>query len=104
MDRSESGAGSIGLRAGEYVEVRSVEEILATLDERGRYKGLPFMPEMLPYCGKRFQVSKRADKTCDPVHAPWSLRRLKNVVHLDALRCDGCEHGGCQAGCRFFLG
>ena len=92
----------LGLRAGEFVEVRSVEEILATLDEKGRYQGLPFMPEMLPYCGKRLQVSKRADKTCDPAHAPWSLRRLKNVVHLEDLRCDGCEHGGCEAGCRFF--
>ena len=32
---------------GEVVEVRSPEEILATLDENGELDGLPFMPEML---------------------------------------------------------
>jgi hypothetical protein len=42
------------VRAGEMVEVRSKEEILATLDERGRLHGMPFMPEMLQYCGQRF--------------------------------------------------
>jgi len=29
---------------------------------------MPFMPEMYQFCGKRFQVGKRAHKTCDPVN------------------------------------
>ncbi len=92
----------LNLRAGDWVEVRSRDEILATLDERGRLQNLPFMPEMLPYCGQRFRVFKRADKTCDPAHQPWSIRRMKDAVHLEGLRCDGAEHGGCQAGCLIF--
>lgn len=91
----------LGLRAGEYVRVRSKEEILRTLDKTGRLEEMPFMPEMLKYCGKRFQVGKRAHKTCDPINGLES-RRLKDAVHLEDLRCDGAQHGGCQAGCLFF--
>lgn len=93
---------ALDLKAGEWVEVRSREEILATLDERSRLENLPFMPEMLHYCGQRLRVFKRADKTCDPAHAPWSIRRMKNSVHLEGVRCDGAGHSGCQAGCLIF--
>jgi hypothetical protein len=34
-------------RAGDFVEVRSGEDILATLDQDGCVDGMPFMPEML---------------------------------------------------------
>jgi hypothetical protein len=43
------------LRAGDWVEVRTREEILSGLDENGRLEGLPFMPEMFNYCGQRFR-------------------------------------------------
>ena len=55
------------LSAGDWVEVRSKDEILATLDENGRLDGLPFMPQLFKWCGQRFQVHKRAHKTCDTV-------------------------------------
>ena len=55
------------LCAGDWVEVRSKEEILETLDKNGRLDGLPFMPQMFKYCGQRFQVYKRTHKTCDTV-------------------------------------
>jgi len=29
---------------------------------------MPFMPEMLPYCRKKFRVYKVAHKTCDNIH------------------------------------
>jgi hypothetical protein len=92
----------LNLKAGEWVEVRSREEILASLDEQGRLENLPFMPEMLRHCGQRLRVFKRADKTCDPAHVPWSIRRLTNSVHLEGMRCDGGQHGGCQASCLIF--
>ena len=91
----------LNLKAGEWVVVRSQEEILATLDEHGRLENLPFMPEMLQYCGHRFRVFKRADKTCNTVEG-WSIRRMKNSVHLEGVRCDGAGHDGCQAGCLVF--
>ena len=55
----------LGLHAGKWVEVRSSDEILATLDSDGSLDALPFMPELLRYCGKRFRVYKVAHKSCD---------------------------------------
>jgi hypothetical protein len=91
----------LALRVGEFVEVRSEEEILRTLDSRGTLDSLPFMPEMLPFCGKRFRVYKRADKACDTID--WGTpRRMKDAVHLEGLRCNGAAHGGCQAACLIY--
>lgn len=87
--------------AGDWVEVRSKEEILATLDARGRLDGMPFMPEMLRFCGQQFQVFKRAHKTCDTISGAYTSRSVPESLHLD-LRCDGSAHGGCQAGCLLF--
>jgi hypothetical protein len=87
-------------RAGDWVEVRSKEEILRTLDGRGRLEELPFMPQMFEYCGQRFQVFKRAHKTCDTVNRTGG-RRLSSAVHLE-LRCNGEAYGGCQAACLLF--
>lgn len=94
-------SGILNLRAGEWVEVRSREEILKTLDEQSCTEHLPFMPEMLQYCGQRCRVFKRADKTCNYVRG-WSIRRMEHSVHLEGLRCDGSGHDGCQAGCMLF--
>jgi hypothetical protein len=91
----------LNLHVGELVQVRSPEEILATLDERGELDSLPFMPEMLRFCGKQFRVYRRAEKACDTID--WAvLRRMENAVHLAQLRCDGSAHGGCQAGCLLY--
>jgi hypothetical protein len=86
---------------GDVVEVKPAEELLAGLDERGELDALPFMPEMLQFCGRRFVVDKIAFKTCDT--ATWTgLRRMTDTVHLAGVRCDGQAHGGCQAGCLIF--
>ena len=58
------------------------------------------MPQMFKYCGQRFQVYKRAHKTCDTVN-PVAGRRLADGIHL-SLRCDGQAYGGCQAACLIF--
>ena len=94
-------ASRLGLRCGDWVEVRSPKEVLATLDAEGRTDALPFMPEMQQFCGRRFKVSKRAEKACDTIHKTGA-RRMLDAVHLEDLRCDGDAHGGCQAGCRLF--
>lgn len=87
------------VKVGDWVEVRPEPEILRTLDENGQLDGMPFMPEMLPFCGLRFQVLKRAHKTCDSIAR--QSRRLERAVHLN-IRCSGEAHGGCQAGCLLF--
>lgn len=94
-------AQKLNLQAGELVEVRAVGEILTTLDENGRLHAMPFMPEMLQYCGKRFRVYKVAHKTCDNIQ-PWNMRTVEGAVHLTGVRCDGQAHGRCDAGCLIF--
>jgi hypothetical protein len=89
------------LRAGQWVQVRTKDEILGTLDKRGQLEGLPFMPEMFEFCGQRFRVFKRAHKTCDPPNG-LAGRRMLRAVHLEGVRCDGAAHGGCQARCMMF--
>ena len=88
----------MNLRAGDWVRVRSHEEILATLDQRGCLDDLPFMPQMVRFCGRRFQVSKRAHKLCDTVHGTGA-RGLRGSVFLEDLRCDGQLYGGCEMEC-----
>jgi hypothetical protein len=89
------------VHAGDWVEVRSKEEILRTLDKKGCLDGLPFMPQMFNYCGQRFRVQASAYKTCDTVSGDYAGLHLPDAVHLDT-RCDGLAHGGCQAGCLLF--
>lgn len=86
------------IAAGTWVEVRPLREILSTLDEEGKLDGVPFMPEMASFCGKRYRVSRRAEKVCTRSGA----RRLQGTVHLEDLRCDGSDHLNCQARCLLF--
>lgn len=88
-----------GLRAGDVVEVRSPDEILATVDADACTGALPFMPEMLAFVGRRFTVSAAAAKVCDTTIDGTGNRRFHDTVFLDDLRCDGSGHDGCQAGC-----
>jgi hypothetical protein len=92
---------ALNLRVGELVEVRSAEEILATLDEKGELESLPFMPEMLKYCGQRLTVHKVANKLCDTISRS-GIRKMENAVHLTGSRCDGSGHGGCQTACSLY--
>jgi hypothetical protein len=89
------------LRRGDVVEVRTPAEILATLDDAGALEALPFMPEMLAYCGRRFSVDRRTEKVCDTIKE-LNSRRVADCVFLDDLRCDGTGHDGCQADCRLY--
>ena len=94
--------GNLHFRAGDIVEVRSEAEILATLAGDGTLDGLPFMPEMQKFCRKKFRVFKRADKIC--VEEDWyiGIKRMRNAVLLEEVRCDGEDHDGCQRMCLIF--
>jgi hypothetical protein len=92
---------TLDLKVGDVVEVRSAAEILATLDENGALDSMPFMPEMLQYCGRRLTVGKVAHKACDTLSRS-GIRRMENAVHLGDVRCGGSAHGGCQAACLIY--
>jgi hypothetical protein len=52
------------------------------------------MPEKLEYCGRTLPVTRRTETTCAGAGV---LRRMRNTVHLQRIRCDGSAHDGCQA-------
>lgn len=88
---------SLNLQPGELVEVKSKEEILATLDAKGRNRGLGFGAEMLKYCGKRYKVWKRVDIAIN--EETGTLRQINNTVLLEGITCDGTAHGDCKRNC-----
>ncbi len=87
------------LMPGDLVEVCSAEEILSTLDGNGTLHNLPFMPEMLAFCGKQFRVSARAFKTCVD---DGEMRQFDDTLFLEEVRCDGASHASCDRGCLIF--
>lgn len=88
---------SLNLQPGEIVEVKSKDEILATLDLRGRNRGLYFTAEMLKYCSGRYRVLKRVDKIV--VEKTGMLREIPNTVILEDVFCNGSDHGYCPRSC-----
>jgi hypothetical protein len=98
MVRAQTIPRHLGLKAGEWVEVRSRQEILSTLDKNGRLEELPFMPQMLDYCGRRFQVYKHVHKVCSFATRPAG-NKMSNAVNLKGVQCNGEAYGGCEAQC-----
>lgn len=63
----------LDLKVGEVVEIRSREEILPTIDQRNRNRGMAIDEEMTRYCGGRFAVTSRVtqiinEKTGEMMH------------------------------------
>jgi len=88
---------------GDLVDVKAPEDILQTLDAEGTLDSLPFMPEMVEFCGWRFRVAKRVVKTC--VSGSISTMRAfrsNDIVTLAGVRCSGSAHDGCQKACMIF--
>ena len=96
-ERTRTPTVTLGLKPGEYVEVKSLNEIRATLDRRGKNRGLAFNPEMLKYCGKRYKVLKRVDKMV--IEPTDTVRQIANTVLLEDVTCDGQTHGDCPRMC-----
>jgi hypothetical protein len=89
---------SLNLQPGEWVEVRPLEEISATLDENGRHKGLFFMHGMDKFCGQRFRVFKRVERIM--LETTGETRKIvAPTVFLEGALCDGTAYGGCDRSC-----
>ncbi|HKT22451.1 MAG TPA: hypothetical protein VJR06_07590 [Nitrososphaerales archaeon] len=99
--RAEAHPGTLGLKPGEWVKVRTAREIFDTLDSNGRHKGLGINPEQVSFCGKKFRVFKVVDKI--RLESTGELRRMKApTVLLEGAVCDGRFHGGCDRSCFCF--
>jgi len=95
-----AGVETLALQPGELVEVRSVDEILATLDQHRRHKGLLWMTGMQKYCGRQYRVYKRVERIT--LESTGELRNMKSTVLLEGVVCDGREFGGCDRCCFHF--
>ena len=99
--RASQEIAPLNLVAGEWVEVKSLEEIEATLDKKGHYKGLLFMPEMRKFCGGKYKVHRVIEKMI--LETTGELRRFKSpTVILEGVHCDGSFHFDCQRSCFSF--
>ena len=78
-------------------EPKTPDEIVQTLDAEGASDHLPFMSEMLEFCGRTFRVSRRALTICisGPDTGVPRRFRVDDVVTLDSVRCSGTAHDGC---------
>lgn len=95
----QAARATLGLKPGDWVQVKSEAEILATLDGSGKNKGMVFMPQMKQYCGKTFRVYKRVENII--FEESHTRRRLKDTVLLEGLICEGDGYG-CDRSCFFF--
>lgn len=94
---------NLRLRPGDVVEVKSADEILQTLDDDGTLDKLPFMPEMIEFCGKTFRVARRVVKICAfGTYSTMLAFNSDDVVILDCKRCSGVDHDHCPKECVIF--
>jgi hypothetical protein len=79
---------SLNVLPGEWVHVRSREEIADTLSQKGRNRGLWFDREMLPFCGGTYRVRRRVTRLIE--EATGKMLELKSdCVALDGVVCSG---------------
>jgi hypothetical protein len=82
----------LGLRPGDWVRVKSYEEILSTVDGRLSNRGLSFDAELVPFCGKVFRVSTCVERFVD--EKTGQLRQMKTpAVILEGVSCKSLYSG-----------
>lgn len=78
----------LDLRVGEWVQVRSVREILRTLDRNGCNRGMEFKAEMFQFCGRKFPVLARMERRID--ERTGMMREFRNeCILLASVHCHG---------------
>ena len=78
----------LGLQPGEWVRVRSKEEIGRTLNAAGGHRGMLFTHEMVQYCGQVFRVRQRVERLVN--ESTGELLHMKQeCIALDDVVCKG---------------
>lgn len=83
----------LGLKPGEWVRVRSPEEIGKTLNEHAAHRGLVFTHEMLAYCGRPFRVRNRVSRIIDE-RTGKMLDMKTECITLEGAVCTGYRSSG----------
>jgi hypothetical protein len=86
--QSRTPAVSLGLQPGELVKVKTHQEVLETVSRDLINRGMSFHPEMVPYCGGTFRVSKRLRRIMN--EKTGQIVELKNqCLVLEGVPCVG---------------
>jgi hypothetical protein len=94
-------APAIPFAKGDWVKVRSREEILSTLDPFKELKGCAFLPGMYQYCGTQQRVLRSMRYFMD--ERDYKLKKARGVILLENIICNGtATFGECDRCCFLF--
>jgi hypothetical protein len=94
-------AVSAPLETGDWVGIRSLPEIEATLNQWRQLKGCTFMPEMAEYCGTTRRVLKPMRRFVD--ERDLRVKKSNGIILLEGVMCKGtAEFGSCDRSCFVF--
>ena len=92
---------AVAFEQGDWVRVRSREEILSTLDPFKELKGCAFLPEMYRYCGTQQRVLRSMRYFMD--ERDYRLKKVRGVILLENVICHGAAtFGECDRCCFLF--
>ena len=92
---------SEGFQAGDWVRVRSLDEIESTLNHWKQVRGCAFMPEMAEYCGTTHRVLKPMKSFVD--ERDLQVKRSNGIILLEGVICKGTsDFGSCDRACFHF--
>jgi hypothetical protein len=84
----------LDIQPGELVQIKSKEEIIATLNSGNRNRGLLFEGEMLPFCGGIYRVARRVERIVN--EKTGKMLYMKNpCIVLEGAFCKGDNHLQC---------
>jgi hypothetical protein len=85
----------LDLRPGEWVQVKSFDEIRATLNVNNRNRGLWFDAEMVKYCDGVHRVLCRVDRIIEP-KSGRVVKLTNDCIVLEGVTTRGEHHGNCH--------
>lgn len=97
----QSSLESAELMAGDFVLVKSREDIEGTLDAFHELKGCAFLEPMYEYCGTKQRVYTKVERFLDERN--FKVRSSKGLYFLENLQCTGTAvFGRCDRRCYYF--
>jgi hypothetical protein len=100
MAETERASGG-DLQAGNWVRVRSLDEIQGTLNPFMELNGCAFLEDMKQYCGTKQRVFKRMERFLD--ERDYQVKKAKGIVLLEGVYCQGTPvFGRCDRACLSF--
>jgi hypothetical protein len=84
---SASNASSTAQVAGDFVRVRPLVQIEATLNQNRQLMGCAFMPEMAEYCGTTQRVLKPMRRFVD--ERDLLVKKASGIILLECVMCKG---------------